>query len=93
MEHSAARPNSKLAAFTRALDEPLPLRSRLIVLLAPLLLIPTFFLPLWRMSFFSNQFPDGLRLNIYTHRLEGGKSAGRDDLREINTGSLVSLCC
>ena len=28
---------------------------------------------------------DGLKLYIYSYKLEGGKTAGRDDLREINT--------
>lgn len=34
-------------------------------------------LPLWQMTMISNQFPEGLRVRIYTYKLEG-------DLQEIN---------
>lgn len=37
------------------------------------------------MSFFSNQYTDGLVLHIYSSQLEGGKTPNRDDLREINS--------
>lgn len=73
-----------LARFTRSLDFPLPVRSRVLVVAASILLLPVYVTPLWRMSFYSNQFPDGLRLRIYCHRLEGARTASRDDLREIN---------
>ena len=66
-------------------DRPLGKRGRLSALVAALLLLPTFFLPLWNMTLFSNQFPDGLDLHIYSYKLEGGHTAARDDLREINT--------
>jgi hypothetical protein len=63
---------------------PLTLRSRLLILVAVIALIPTFLFPLWNMTFTSNQYLDGLTLNIYSYRLEGGKTPARDDLREIN---------
>ncbi len=66
-------------------DLPLRSRSRILILLAALLLVPTYMFPLWDLTLYSNQFPDGLNLSIYTHGLAGGRSAGRDDLREINT--------
>ena len=69
----------------RFFDLPLTLRSRILVLAAALLLIPTFIFPLWRMTLYSNQFPDGLELYVYTYTLDGGHPQGRDDLREINT--------
>lgn len=70
---------------TRAFFEiPLDLRSRVLILAAALMLIPTYFLPLWQMTLTSNQFPEGLVLNIYSTKLEGGKTANRDDLKEIN---------
>jgi hypothetical protein len=37
------------------------------------------------MSFYSNQYTDGLVLHIYSYQLEGGKTPNRDDLREINS--------
>jgi hypothetical protein len=65
-------------------DLPLTLRSRVLILLAVIALVPAFLFPLWNMTFTSNQYLDGLTLNIYSHRLEGGKTPARDDLREIN---------
>ncbi len=55
-----------------------------IVFLGALLLIPTFFLPLWKMTLYSNQFPEGLSLSIFSYKLEGAQSQYRDDLKEIN---------
>ncbi len=66
-------------------DLNLSKRSRIAVLIAAFLLVPTFLLPLWSMTLYSNQFPDGLNLDIYTYKLAGGKTPARDDLREINS--------
>jgi hypothetical protein len=68
------------AFFERQLD----LRSRGLVFLGAMMLIPTFLLPLWQMTLYSNQFPEGLRLNIHSYKLEGAQSQYRDDLKEIN---------
>jgi hypothetical protein len=65
-------------------DTPIDIRSRVLVFAGAVLLVPTFFFPLWNMSLYSNQFPDGLVLNIYSFHLEGGKTQNRDDLKEIN---------
>lgn len=65
--------------------KPLRFRSRLVILVGALLLIPTYLFPLYNMTFFSNQYTDGLNLSLYSHKLEGGHPVGRDDLREINT--------
>lgn len=65
-------------------EHSLTLPSRLVILLAVLVLLPAFIFPLWRMTFTSNQYPDGLRLTIYSYQLEGAKTPARDDLREIN---------
>jgi len=73
-----------LLAETKFFDTPIDLRSRVLILLAALFLLPTFFFPLWNMTLYSNQFPDGLTLNIYSYKLEGGKTPNRDDLKEIN---------
>ena len=66
-------------------ESPLTLKSRVLILVAVLALIPSYLFPLWNMSFFSNQYTDGLVLNIYSYQLEGGKTPNRDDLREINS--------
>jgi len=64
---------------------PLTLKSRVLVLAAVVVLIPAYLFPLWNMTFFSNQYTDGLTLHIYAHKLDGGKTPNRDDLREINS--------
>jgi hypothetical protein len=66
----------------RFLAEPLHPGPRLLLLLAFLLLIPTYLLPLWKMTMFAPQYPDGLRLQIYSYKLEGGN--GGQDVKEIN---------
>ncbi len=70
---------------TTFFDTPIDLRGRVLILVGALLLLPTFFAPLWNMTLYSNQFPDGLILNIYSTKLEGGKTPNRDDLKEINS--------
>jgi hypothetical protein len=65
-------------------ETPIDARSRGLVFIGALLLLPTFFFPLWNMTLYSNQFPEGLVLKIYAQKLEGGKSPNRDDLKEIN---------
>ena len=66
-------------------ETPIDMRGRVMVLVGAVLLLPTFFLPLWNMTLYSNQFPDGLILQIYSSKLEGGKTQDRDDLKEINS--------
>jgi hypothetical protein len=70
---------------TAFFELPLTLKSRVLILVAVVALLPAFFFPLWNMSFYSNQYRDGLVLNIYSYQLEGGKTPNRDDLREINS--------
>ena len=70
---------------TTFFELPLALKSRVLILVAVIVLLPSFFFPLWNMSFFSNQYTDGLVLHIYSYQLEGGKTPNRDDLREINS--------
>jgi hypothetical protein len=70
---------------TAFFDQPLTFTSRILVFVAVLALIPAFLFPLWNMTFYSNQYTDGLQLHIYAYQLEGGKTPDRDDLREINS--------
>jgi hypothetical protein len=72
-------------AFDRAnryFDLPLELGPRGLLVLAALLLIPTYLLPLWNLTMFAPQYPEGLRLGIYSYKLEGGNSG--QDVKEIN---------
>ena len=68
--------------LNRFLEVPLGLGPRALVVLAFLLLVPSYFVPLYDMTMFAPQYPDGLRLNIYTQELQGGN--GGQDLKEIN---------
>lgn len=75
-----------LLETTRSFFEAsLDLRSRILIFAAAVMLVPTYFLPLWNMTLYSNQFPEGLELNIYSYKLEGTRTPERDDLKEINT--------
>ena len=76
---------SFLSKETAFFELPLKMSSRILILVGILALIPTYLWPLWNMTFYSNQYTDGLQLNIYSYQLEGGKTPDRDDLREINS--------
>ena len=66
----------------RLLEQRLGLGPRLLILLAALLLVPSYLFPLWNMTMYAPQYRDGLRLNIYSYRLDGGNQG--QDIREIN---------
>ena len=66
----------------RFLEIPLGVAPRSMVLLAFLLLIPSYLFPLYDMTMFAPQYSEGLRLHIYSYKLEGG-NAGQD-VKEIN---------
>jgi hypothetical protein len=71
-----------LLRTNRFLDQPLDLGPRVLMLVAAACLVLTFFLPLWNLTMFAPQYPDGLRLDIYSHALAGGR--GGQDVKEIN---------
>jgi hypothetical protein len=77
--------NERLKRLDRFFDRELTFTSRMLILIGVLLLIPVYLVPMYQMTLVSNQFPDGLELHIYASKLEGGSTANRDDLREINT--------
>jgi copper chaperone NosL len=66
----------------RFLEIPLGVGPRALVLAALVLLLPCYLFPLYDMTMFAPQYPDGLRLHIYSYRLEGGN--GGQDVKEIN---------
>ena len=68
--------------FNRFLERPLNLGPRILIAGAALLLAAIYFFPLWNLTMFAPQYPDGLRLDIYSHKLEGGNNG--QDIREIN---------
>ncbi len=59
----------------RFMGAPLSLRSRLLLVLATLLLVAVYLFPLWTLTMFAPQYPDGLRMRIYSWKLEGGTPA------------------
>ena len=71
-----------LHALTRFLDLELDVRTRVMVVLAALCLTSVYFAPLWNLTMFAPQYPEGLRLDIWSYALVGGN--GGQDLREIN---------
>ncbi|HET9752191.1 MAG TPA: hypothetical protein VFP52_04500, partial [Myxococcales bacterium] len=56
--------------------------SRALLLIAALALVPTYVAPLWNLTMFAPQYQDGLRLDIYSYKLEGGNKG--QDVKEIN---------
>lgn len=73
------------ATFRRAnqfLDSPLDLTPRLLMLSAAVLLATIYLSPLWRLTMFAPQYQEGLRLDIYSYKLESGNRG--QDLKEIN---------
>jgi copper chaperone NosL len=72
-----------LDKFYAFLDRPLFMRSRWILLLATIPLALTFTQPLWKISMIAPQYPDGLYMEIYAHKIEGGNHG--QHIKEINT--------
>jgi copper chaperone NosL len=66
----------------RFLEIPLGVGPRALLLLALLLLVPCYLAPLYDMTMFAPQYPDGLRLHIYSYKLDGGNRG--QDVKEIN---------
>lgn len=63
--------------------KPLNLTSRLLLLSAAFCVVASVFFPLWRMHLHAPQYAEGLRLDIYAWKIEGGGLNG-NDLNEIN---------
>jgi hypothetical protein len=71
-----------LEKSNRFLDAPLEMTPRALLLVAVLLLLPAYLTPLYEMTMFAPQYPDGLRLHIYSYKLAGGNED--QDVKEIN---------
>ena len=69
--------------FYAFLDTPIRMQVRfaLAALIVPLLL--SFITPMWRISMYAPQYPQGLWLDIYSYKLEAGNEG--QHLQEINT--------
>jgi hypothetical protein len=71
-----------LDSLTAWLDGPLGRRARLGVLVCSLVLLGAYAVPMWHIKMYATQFPNGLELTMYPHKLTGGND-GRD-VQEIN---------
>lgn len=66
-----------------ALDHPLTLRTRIVLLVAAACLAASFLAPLWHIGMKAPQYPKGLGLDIYLYKLQGGNND--HDIVEINS--------
>ncbi len=66
----------------RFLHQPVGLWPRALLGLAAACVLVIYVLPLWNLTMFAPQYPDGLRLDIYDHTLAGGNNG--QDIKEIN---------
>lgn len=66
----------------RFFELSLNLRERALVIVAAVMLGSVYVLPLWNLTMFAPQYPDGLRMDIYSYKLEGGRQG--QDIKEIN---------
>ena len=73
---------SFLERANRFLEGSLGTAPRALLVLATLGLVLSYVFPLWQLTMFAPQYPEGLRLDIYSYRLEGGNKG--QDIREIN---------
>ena len=71
-----------LERSNRQLDVPLDTAPRVLLLVAALLLVPTYLMPLWKLTMFAPQYPEGLILDIHSYKLQGGNKG--QDVKEIN---------
>jgi len=71
-----------LARLNQALSRPIQAGPRLLIVASALLLVAVYIFPLWNLTMFAPQYPEGLRLDIYSYKLVGGN--GGQDVPEIN---------
>ncbi len=74
---------SALEKFYEFLDRPLYLSSRLVLALLVIPLLIGASRPLWRISMKAPQYPQGLYMDVYTYKVDGGHKG--QDIKEINT--------
>lgn len=75
--------NARLSALQHALDRPVSVTGRLLLVAAIIVLLVGATLPLWRISLVAPQYAEGLTLDMYAYQIVAGH--GGQDLPEINT--------
>jgi copper chaperone NosL len=73
---------SHLERFYRRLEAPIAIWARVVLLFLTLLVVLSYAVPLWRVSMFAPQYPNGLYVDIYSYKVVGGNSG--HDVQEIN---------
>lgn len=73
----------QLSRFFEFLDRPLFGWSRIVLAILVIPLLLAFGEPLWKISMRAPQYPDGLWMDIYMHKVEGGNNG--QHIKEINT--------
>src|SRR5262245_43449851 len=73
---------SLIEKLNRYLHSDVELGPRALVVFAALLVIPVYLFPLWQLTMFAPQYPQGLRLDIYSYKLDGGNNG--QDVKEVN---------
>ncbi len=68
--------------FQEFLDQPIRFRGRILLALLVLPLALSFTRPLWRISMEAPQYPQGLYMDVYAWKLDGGHAG--HDIDEIN---------
>ncbi len=66
----------------RLMELPLGLGPRALLVAAALCLVPVYTSTLYDMTMFAPQYPEGLRLHIYSYKLDSGGNG--QDVKEIN---------
>lgn len=74
--------SDRLAPFFAFLDRPLFFWSRFVLAALVIPLVLVFSQPLWRISMKAPQYPKGLSMDVYAHKVEGGHDG--KDIKEIN---------
>jgi copper chaperone NosL len=74
---------NSLARFYDFLDRPIYGKARLALVALVIPLVLAFTAPLWKISLQAPQYPKGLYMEIFAHKLDGGH--GGHDITEINT--------
>ncbi len=72
-----------LERFEQYLDQPIHYGSRFLLALLIVPIVLSFFHPLWNIHMLAPQYPEGLEIDIYSYKIEGGN--GGRDVQEINT--------
>ena len=73
----------QLSRFYEFLDRPLFGWSRAVLALLVIPLVLAFGEPLWKISLHAPQYPNGLWMDVYMHKVEGGNNG--QHIKEINT--------